>query len=250
MNFVRLRAVVYVMLLAVAFSCDKDDPTPPYVINGSVKPVDFLTESKYTTLNIEVAYVEGFQPQPTSLNILLSFLQERINKSGGVTITQRSIPATGRVSIDIDVIREIEKANRKTVTGGNTLTAWIMFLDAEYSASTDTEKVLGVAYGASSLAVFEQSVHNYTRPDMPARWALETFILTHETGHMLGLVNNGTPMKSLHQDTEHGAHCTNTKCLMYWEAQNNLNLADLLGENNIPVLDDACLADLKAAGGK
>jgi hypothetical protein len=245
-----VKALAFVLMLAIAFSCDKEDPVPPYVVNNSVKPVDFLTEKQYQVLNIEVAYVEGYQPTEIALDNLVAFFKQRLNKSGGITITQRTIPATGRVSIDIDVVREIEKSHRKLVTSGSVLTAWVMFLDAEYSKSTENQKVLGITYGASSMAIFEKSVHTYTSPEQPARRLLETMIMDHEAGHILGLVNSGTPMAAPHQDTAHGSHCSNTECLMYWETESNLSLIDILDDESVPTLDAACIADLKAAGGK
>jgi hypothetical protein len=250
MNSIRLKSLGLLMILVVAFGCQHDDEVPSYVVNNSVKPVDFLTDKNYAVLNIEVGYVEGYQPTSAALANLTGFLQQRLNKSGNVTITQHTIPATGRVSVDIDVIREIEKAQRKSVTSGKVLTAWIMFLDAEYSESTSTSKVLGIAYGASSMAVFEKTVYAYTQPTMPSRSTLETVIIDHEFGHILGLVNNGTPMVLPHQDNSHGAHCSNSECLMYWKSEENINLNDLLGADSMPVLDTNCITDLQAAGGK
>jgi hypothetical protein len=194
--------------------------------------------------------VEGYQPSPAALNNLVSFLAERLNKSGGINVTQRAMPATNRMNIDINGIRDLERAQRQSVTSGKILTAWIMFLDTEYSESTASSKVLGISYGASSIAIFEKSVYDYVQPDMPARATLETVVIDHEFGHILGLVNNGTPMVTPHKDPDHGSHCTNTQCLMYWKTEENINLTDLLGNQTYPTLDANCLADLKAAGGK
>lgn len=250
MNLFKIRSFAIATLLMVAISCNKDGELPQFATNNSVHPVDFLTTNSYTTLNIEVAYVEGYQPSPTALNNLVTFLSDRLNKTGGVTITQRSMPATGRVNIDLNGIRDLERTQRKTVTSGKTLTAWIMFLDTEYSESTASSKVLGISYGASSIAVFEKSIYRYAQPDMPARGTLETVVLDHEFGHILGLVDNGTPMVTSHKDPDHGAHCSNTTCLMYWKTEENIDLTDLLGSQTYPTLDANCLADLKAAGGK
>lgn len=250
MNFSRLRVLAFMVVLAVAFSCEKEDPVPPFVINNSVDPVDFLTDEKYQVLNIEVAYVEGYQPSTAALNNILAFMRARLNKSGGITLTQKSMAATGRLTVDVSLVREIEKARRTSVTGGGALTAWIMFLDAEYSQSTESQKVLGIAYGASSIAIFQKSVVSLTASNAVAKQALESLILSHETGHLLGLVNNGTPMAAPHQDNDHGAHCSNTECLMYWKSETNIDLTDLIGNNAIPTLDANCLADLRAAGGK
>ncbi|MEI9920310.1 MAG: membrane metalloprotease [Bacteroidota bacterium] len=250
MKLFKLRSLIVAALLAVAISCNKDDEPSPFLINASVHPVDFLTQNTYTTLNIEVAYVAGYQPNATSLNNLVTFLNARLNKSVGITVTQHAIPKTDKTRIDVDEIRAIEKAQRITTTSGKTITAWIMFLDTEYTESTDTQKVLGLSYNASSIVIFEKSVYNYVKPDMPSVVTLESVVIEHEFCHLLGLVDNGTPMVTSHKDTDHGAHCSNTECLMYWKTESNINLTNVLGGDTYPTLDANCLADLKAAGGK
>jgi hypothetical protein len=249
MKLPSLKSLAVLMLWAIAVSCHREPELPAYVVNNSVHPVDFLTANNYTTLNIEIAYVDGYSPTTSSLTNLKLFLQERLNKTA-INVTQHSISSPGKSTVDIDFVRELEKGNRQSATSGKTLTAWIVFLDAEYSESTSTSKVLGISYGASSMAIFEKTVFGFTKPDMPARGALETVVVNHEFGHILGLVNNGTAMVSPHQDNANGAHCNNEKCLMFWKAEANVNLADLLGNDDLPVLDDACVNDLKAAGGK
>jgi len=249
MNSFRLRSLAAIVLLVIAFGCDREEEVPAFVKNNTVKPVDFLSSSTFTTLNVEIGYVQGFEPKQSALNHLKTFLEERLNKTV-VKFTTHTIPATGRVSITVDAIRENEKAQRKLVTSGNELTAYIVFFDTEYSESTSTQKVLGIAYGVSSMAVFAKTADGFARSDMPARATLETFILNHEFSHILGLVNNGVPMVAPHQDTAHGAHCSNPDCLMYWQAETNVRLGDLLGPDDVPGLDASCIADLKAHGGK
>ena len=250
MNSFRLKPLVFIFVLAIAFSCNKDEEVPAYVTNNSVKPVDFLTDGTYSTLNLELAYVEGYAPSQNAVDNLTIFLSQRLNKKGGIKITKHTIPATGRTTIDIDAVRTMEQAQRTLVTKGGELTAWIMFLDTEFSQNTSTEKVLGITYGASSIAIFEKTVYSFFKPDMPSRGSLETVILNHEFGHVLGLVNSSTPMVTPHRDDAHGAHCSNEDCLMYWKAESTLKVNDVLGNDIIPVLDANCVADLKAAGGK
>lgn len=249
MKFSRLKSLGIALLVVMAFACDRDDDSP-FEVNNSVFPGDFLSDKKYTQLVIEAVYVEGYQPSETALNSLVSFLNQRLNKPAGITVVQRSIPSPGRSTIDVDLIREIEKANRQRVTSGNQLTAWLFFVDGEYSKSTSSSKVLGVAYGSSSVAVFEKTVNDFTGGlNEPSAASLETTILNHEFGHVLGLVNNGTSMVSPHQDTGNSAHCSDTECLMYYKAETDVIVGDILG-GGVPELDANCIADLKAAGGK
>jgi hypothetical protein len=53
---------------------------------------------------------------------------------------------------------------------------------------------------------------------------IEQATLVHEFGHAMGLVNNGVPLTSSHQDTQKGHHCINTNCVMYWQ---NEGVSDL-----------------------
>lgn len=250
MKISRLKSLSIALLVFVAFACDREEQESPYVINNSVYPTDFLAEEKYTDLVLEVVYVEGYQPTAAALNNLVAFLNQRLHKPGGITVVQRSIPSPGRTTVDASYIREFEKTQRQRVTGGKQLTAFLLFLDAEYSTSTSSSKVLGVAYGVSSLAVFEKNVQQASGGiNQPTGAALETTVLNHEFGHVLGLVNNGTSMVSPHQDTGHSAHCSDTECLMYYKAETNVIAGDILG-TGVPQLDVNCIADLKAAGGK
>jgi hypothetical protein len=56
-------------------------------------------------------------------------------------------------------------------------------------------------------------------------------------------------MVNNHQDEANGRHCTNSNCLMYYEAETSDLVANLLG-NTVPALDNHCLEDLRANGGK
>jgi hypothetical protein len=83
--------------------------------------------------------------------------------------------------------------------------------------------------------------------------AAEVGILTHEIGHVIGLVDNGLPMVDDHRDpvTEHGAHDKSQDCIMYW-AYEGQGLIDLIGtrllagdDSTLPFCQH-CLDDLNA----
>lgn len=74
-------------------------------------------------------------------------------------------------------------------------------------------------------------------------------MLKHELGHLLGLVNVGTPLQSGHKDDQHGKHCSNRKCLMYYVVDSK-NPFRLLLKRQLPELDQECLDDLRANGGR
>ena len=77
---------------------------------------------------------------------------------------------------------------------------------------------------------------------------VEQSTLVHESGHAIGLVNNGLPMTSTHEDTAHRAHCSNPDCVMYWQNEGSDALKTfVLNRLNNPSLvmyDQACLKDV------
>jgi hypothetical protein len=79
---------------------------------------------------------------------------------------------------------------------------------------------------------------------------VEQTTLVHEFGHAMGLVNNGVPLSTNHQDTAHGHHCSNNDCVMYWL---NEGASDLMGfvqkymSTGDPVMfGQECLDDAKS----
>jgi len=226
---------------------DSDDVSPASKI---VTPNDFLSDQKYTSLTVEITSVEGFAPTASSLDHLKSFLQSRLNKSGGITVIQKSIGSAGKSSYSLNDLKNIEEDNRTVRTTDKTLTAHFFFADADYAANSGTSKVLGVAYGSSSMAIFEKTIREFSGGvGKPSATVLEATVMDHEFSHILGLVNNGTATQTSHQDTAHGAHCSVQDCLMSYQTETSDVVSNLIG-GSIPVLDAACLSDLKANGGK
>ena len=110
---------------------------------------------------------------------------------------------------------------------------------------------MGVAYRNTSFVVFEETVQRFSgQPLAPSTTVLETTVLNHEFGHLLGLVNAGTTPQTDHQDVEHGRHCTTEDCLMFWTAETGEGLLNSISGGVIPSLDPLCIQDLQANGGK
>jgi len=242
------KSLLFSLLLFAVLSCDNEKD--PAIINRSVRPGDFLSATDYKSLTVEIVYVEGFQPTASTVQNLKAFLSARLNKPTGINVVQRAVPSSGASIMDVDLLRQIEKEERQENTGGSNITAYFYFSDVEYTNSTSSSKVLGVAYDYSSMAIFENSVHEFSGGvGKPSITTLETTVIFHEFAHILGLVNNGTQMQENHQDSSHEGHCNNQDCLMYYLAETSGIATNLFG-GAVPSLDANCLADLKAAGGK
>lgn len=211
---------------------------------------DFLSDSKYTGLVIEVCYVANFRPNAQTLVNLKSFMQARLNKPDGITIIEREIPSPGLAPYDINEVANVETLYRTKYNAGNILTMYMFFADGGTASDTESSFILGSAYRNTSFVMYESTIKNMsdsiTEPD---RTDLETTVILHEVGHLLGLVDLGSPMQTEHLDEAHDKHCDNQNCLMYWAVENN-NVVDMMLGGNVPQLDAHCLADLQANGGK
>jgi hypothetical protein len=203
----------------------------------------FLNDEDFTRLDIEIDYMEGFQPTQDALNSLQSFLEARLNKSQ-INISTSAIPAEGQNAYTTEDIRNLEEENRNTFTdaSGNTLNAYFIIVDGQ----SDQSNVLGIAYFNTSMALFGETVDNISGGvTQPSRTQVEATVLRHEFGHNMGLVGNGTPIQSDHQ--EQGAHCTTDGCLMEAEVETTNFFQNFTG--SVPDLEQFCIEDLQANGG-
>lgn len=206
---------------------------------------DFLSGNIFSTVNIQVQYCPGMQLQQSSLNNLVAFLQAHLNKVGGVTVTQVAVPSIGKTTVSTSDVTSFEDAHRTMFSSSSSIAVYILVADAGYS----TSGVVGVAYRNTSIVVLGKTAQASSGAlGQPSRLRMESTVLNHEFGHLLGLVNNGIGMVTPHEDDTHKPHCTNKNCLMYYEIESSSFLDPF--DNSIPQLDAACESDLKSAGGK
>lgn len=249
----KIIAVVALVFLILT-SCSKDDSENSS--NGILKTNnkktlgtsahDLLSDEKFDSMIIEIVYVEGFEPSATAINNFVAFLESRINKPRGISIEKRMIPSPGKESYTNAQIIALEDANRLYYNEGSQIAVWAFFADAKSSIDTNTAVVLGTAYRNTSFVIYENTIRKLSNsPFKPSRNVLETTVISHEFGHILGLTNSGTALQSDHEDTDHKRHCKVSSCLMFWESESG----NVIG-GTIPQLDAQCIADLRANGGK
>jgi hypothetical protein len=243
------------LILALFSTCKKSDSgytnNPGIPDNLHNRPVgasanELLSSSKYTSVKVEVQYMTGYQPDAAALNHLQTILTDLVNKPAGLTIVTKEISAASNTTLSLDDVIQIEKNNRTAFTSGAQLALYVLYTNGNY---TDNN-VLGVAYKNTSVVLFGKKIQdNSGAIGQASRTKLVATVAEHELGHLLGLVDIGSPMQTNHKDAAHGNHCNNTACLMYYASETS-DILGFLVTGNIPSFDANCLADLHANGGQ
>ena len=245
----------FLIVLIVVLGCSKssitytNDPNAPEYLH--TRPVgasanELLSSTKYNSIKIEVQYMTGFAPDASALNHLQSVLSSVLNKPSGISITTHEVTASTNTTFSINDASQFEQKNRTAFTTGDQIAVYILYTNGDY---TDN-KVLGAAYWNTSIVMFGKNIHdNSGGINQVSRYKLEATILEHEFGHLLGLVDLGSPMQTNHKDAANGNHCNNSNCLMYYATDTHGMLGFLIA-GNIPSFDANCIADLRANGGK
>ena len=237
MKFLRLFCTILLFT-----SCQKEIITNSEYATLGNSAKDFLTATKYTSMIVEINYMPGFEPEAATLNSFQTFLTATLNKPGGIILRKNAIPASGKDRLSTNDLVQLEQAHRTAFTYGSTITVHVLITDAAYG----DDETFATSYWNTSFALFGKTVAaNAGGVGEISRQQLLATLLEHEAGHLLGLVDQGSPMQQPHKDVANGAHCSNRSCLMYYAIETDASLAP-----TIPTLDAACRADLKAAGGK
>ena len=185
-----------------------------------------------TTLRLEVAYEPAAEPYAisvtggntwayTELNIESLFVRRPIALD--VTVPNglnemTEIPAQNKTGFTVDNILSLANLYRKNTGNETEGDIFIVFLNG-YWEKHDTlqQNVMGLQVsGTTVVAIFKPLIRATFGPTVLKEY-VEQAVVIHEIGHALGLVNNGLPLSSQHQDSQHGAHCINSNCVMYWE---------------------------------
>lgn len=235
---VLLASILALAALSGCFHSAKDDTW-----------VDLVSDKKYSKLLVEIDYVNGQQPRAGSVDLLEQRIDERLSKPGGTTVRQTAFAST-RTVYSNDNLKQVEATQRNDRPAGDTMTLYILFLNGHHEKDTSNEKVLGVQYDYSSIAIFKETVDSsggllglsFTAADV------ERAVLIHELGHAMGLVNNGLKMVHDHEDKDHPKHSNSRDSVMYWAVESTLGLPGL---STIPTNFDANdIEDIRAGGGK
>ncbi|TVZ51655.1 hypothetical protein [Dokdonia sp. Hel_I_53] len=249
----------FCLIVISMISCNDDDPSSnsnesTIGNEANQQPLgtsasQLLASDTFTSARVEIAYVEGSRPTQETIDLMIPFLEQRLNKPDGITIVQSVISIDQEAPYDINEIVAIEESNRTVFNNGDEIGIWILFADGNSESDSGNSVVLGTAYRNTSMVLFEKTFRDLESTNIlnGDRTVIETATLRHEFGHLFGLVNTGTPLTSDHEDEANERHCEVEDCLMYF--QTVTSVFDTSGVDNIPDFDSFCIADLQANGG-
>ncbi len=278
----------WILLLLISsgwiWGCSTDDDNNALPDDGTVNKSanllgagdsanDILSNTDFTSLLIEIAYVEGFRPTQEAMDAFENYLRARTFKEV-IEIQYNSLPSPNQESLTIQEVANLEDENRVNYNDGSTLAIYIYFADSPDESDDEASGLvtLGSVYRNTSMVVYAQTVR-----DLAARSILisvadvESATLNHEFGHLFGLVDLGTAMVNDHEDVQRDEegnpeldsngnpiennHCVVEGCLMRAELQFGGGIMGMLESRaarglSVPSLDAECILDLQGNGGR
>ena len=256
MNIRRLKTFLPLLLFVAAFSgchtenSDRLDARTSNNLSLGVSANDLLSSENFTSLQVEIISVSDYEPSPAAIEELQSFLEEHIHKPDGINISTQSIVSPGGGPYEVSDIVEVEKDNRAFFNTGKELAVFVFFADGKSATQEENKYVLGTAYKNTSLAIFQRTILDLSKTSRIDRSRIEATTLKHEFGHLFGLVGNGSPAQSEHEDSENNSHCNQGNCLMVASVSFASGAVSMLKSVETVGFGESCLEDLRANGGK
>lgn len=260
MYFKVFRVILFCWAIVLFVACNSNDKEPTVDLTIANKQTvgtsseDFLRDTNFKSVTVEIVYAEGFKPEVGTINHLLGFLDERINKSQGITVVERMIqPTTSGNSYTISDIVAIEDQYRTFYNNNDNLAVYAFFSNKKSSNDTETRVTLGTAYRNTSVVIYKKTINDIASSQGINIPQTERNTLNHEFGHLFGLVNlQLDDIHTIHEDAVNSKHCIVEECLMYFQTTGNRAtiIENLSKMSNDRMLDPLCIEDLQAKGGK
>lgn len=251
-----LRLLTYVLLLAAPWAstgCGQNSGVSPFAASTS-------------GIHVEIAYMQEAEPytgrfaQGADYWSLGQANLDALFPAKTIRLPSRLekmsvLPASDRSSFSSEDILSIAATVPDTRQHGEARFI-VLWLDGTFVESGEPQpQVLGVSLGGTDVVALFKPV--IAGSELGRRIGLAAFVeqstFVHEIGHAIGLVNAGLPLTSDHHDEEHGAHCTNRNCVMYYLNEGLLDIREFaerfMETGETVFFGPECLADVAAAQG-
>jgi hypothetical protein len=216
----------------------------------------------FTRLVVEIDGVPGMEPYDDNPDQLADVIAEVVDKPDGVEVAVDGAldPVGEDHAWTFEELQALADDSFDLALADDAIAIHLLFVDGHSADDSADGVVLGLAWAHSHIAIFKQTIDRICAESVLPEalreaqcTGAELSILTHEVGHLIGLVDNDLPMVEPHRDPDaaHGRHDADDGCVMYWAYEGGA-LFDAIGErllggqSNSVGFDDACLADLAA----
>lgn len=206
---------------------------------------EYIRDDKYSNLLIEIDYVPGSAPHQEALDKLESAAEEHLAKDDVEIRTNGELQGKGDDhSYDLqNEIVPMEEEHRDHWSSGDTAVMYMMYVDGGSDRDDSDRKVLGTAYYGSSVVMYKGNIRDAScsscgiTSSKPELRYVERAVIVHEMGHLLGLVDSGTPAQNedrIYQGDPCKCHSNRQESVMYYavESSNINNIFD--GGESIP----------------
>jgi len=223
-------------VLGVALGFFELNPVQAEMLSGVGDDAHLLLESfPDSTLTVEIAYQQSAGPPPAiAVSTLLNRINETCSKSS-VTIAEHSFSSSASSFGDSDLL-SLDQQLRQHWPVPGAMSIFYLYLDGSYASDSS---VIGLAFRASSIVVFEGAINSDSSLIGNAA-AVTTTVMIHEFGHELGLV--GIFGNAPNEDLSHPPHSNDPNDVMYWQV--DTTQIALLGSTPPTQFDAADLSDL------
>lgn len=222
--------------------------------------------STVSTINVNVAYEPDAVPFTGTTqngiefwsilesNLEALFLGRPLQPAISVPLTlpgMTGISDQGKTSWTAQQVLNLAISTWNLPETAETAEVFILFLNGDYQDNQGNinKNVIGISLeGTSVVAVFKDVITTSGFSQFTQVF-IEQATMIHEVGHAFGLVNNGLPMATNHEDTAHPHHCTNEDCIMFW-ANDSTNLIffidKIINSSSDILFGQECLDDTRS----
>lgn len=229
----RLTFAVLYVAIGLSFGCGEAFDTTPRFLQ-------FIQSDDISRIVFEVDYVFDHGPHWKVGKDMEDDLHKIVDKPSGISVKRDDIIAprgadhkwTGyEVGELIDKTYDLRVPDR-------TAKVHVLFVDGGFQADSNGSRVLGLAWNYQNIVLFKDNIMagcqlNDEKHDakLMKRFCekAEKSVWIHEFGHVIGLVDAGLKMTTDHLDEEHGKHCSNKNCVMYWQHRSSFIFKKLTG---------------------